>query len=129
MNSPHISEAQDQHWDDVAEDEGAYVHDLALGDIPDGVADGQVGQLELLVVTEVRAREDDRKPPDEADGCEGISGCPQLPGVQGVAYGQIPASEKEGDTTAGGHRELLQEQIGERAEVMDLSFPGKLVPQ
>lgn len=78
-NSPHVSETQDQHWDDVAEDEGADVHDLALGDLPDGVADGQVGQLELLVVAEVRAREDEGEPPDEADGCEGIPGRPQLP--------------------------------------------------
>lgn len=91
MNSPHISEAQNQHWDDVAEDEGADVHDLALGDLPDGVADGQVGQLELLIVAEVRAREDEGKPPDEADGYEGVPGRPQLPRVQGVSYGQIPA--------------------------------------
>lgn len=129
-NSPHVSEAQDEHGDDVAEDEGADVHDLALGDLPDGVADSQVGQLELLVVAEVRAREDEGEPPDETNGQEGVPGCPQLPGVQGVSYGQIPAREREREMAAvlgRAWRERCQEQTGERAEMMDLNFPGQLV--
>lgn len=78
-NGPCVSEAEDQHRDDVAEDEGAEIHDLTLGDGPDRVADGQVGQLELLVVAEVRARKNEGECPDEADGHQCISGRPQLP--------------------------------------------------
>lgn len=91
------------------------------------MAHSQVGQLELLVVGKVRAREDEGEPPDETNGQESIPGCPQLPGVQRVAYGQIPAGEREREVAAVLHRESITRSRLERAEIMDLSFPGQLV--
>lgn len=47
-----------------------------MGDFPNGMADSEVGCLELLVVTEVGTRKNKGKTPDEANGSETIPGGP-----------------------------------------------------
>lgn len=58
-DGPQVGDAQDQHWNDIAEDKSAEVHYFALGTFPDGMADSNISHLELLVVTEIRSREDE----------------------------------------------------------------------
>lgn len=73
-DGPQVGETQNQHWNDITEDKCAQVHNFALRDFPNRMTDCNIGYLELLVVTNIRSREDERKPPDETNSRESIPG-------------------------------------------------------
>lgn len=90
LDGSGVGEADDQHGDDVAEQEGTRVQHFAVLLLPAWDAYSAVVVINQVVVAEVRAREHQRETPDDHHGNHCIARGSQLPGAEWVANGQIP---------------------------------------
>lgn len=93
-NGAGVRDAQDQDGDEVAEDEGAHVHDDAASGLPDRDAERGTVQVHLWEVAEIRGGKKQSQDPNQADGGEGVLWSPYLPGAERVMDGQVPAGAK-----------------------------------
>ena len=85
-----VREADDQHRNDVAEQEGARVQHLPVLLLPAGDAHAAVAVIDQVVVAQIRTRKYQRQAPDDHYGNDGVARGPELSGSQRVANGQIP---------------------------------------
>lgn len=82
-----VGEAEHQDGDEVAEDEGAHVHDDARFGLPGGDTHHSAGQVHLCVVAEIWTGENQSQGPNQADGGQSVLWCSHLSGAERVADG------------------------------------------